>query len=89
VRGERFAINRDWLAVRAKAGLPGDLALHGLRHSVGTIGVISGMSGPEVQRLLRHRNISTTARYIHLADRARLQDRAMEGMAPAVPEAAR
>jgi integrase len=82
--GARIEVNRDWQRVRAKAGLPPDLALHSLRHSIGTVGVMNGLSGPEVQKLLRHRNIGTTAKYVHLADQVRLQDRAIEGMAPAV-----
>jgi integrase len=83
-RGARIAINRDWLAVRAHAGLPADLTLHGLRHSAGTVAVMSGLSGPEVQRMLRHRNIGTTAKYVHLAETARLQDRALGHLAPPV-----
>jgi integrase len=83
-RGEVIEINRDWLKVRDAAGLPGDLTLHGLRHSVGTVAVMAGLSLPEVQKLLRHRNASTSSRYIHLADRARLQDRAMAAMVPIV-----
>lgn len=86
--GRTMEINRDWLRVRERAGLPADLTLHGLRHSVGTIAVLAGLSGPEVQKLLRHRNISTTSRYIHLADRARLQDRAMAAVMPPVKEQA-
>jgi site-specific recombinase XerD len=43
---------------------------------------MAGLSLPEVQRLLRHRNITTVQKYIHLADRARLQDRAMAAVAP-------
>lgn len=87
-RGKLMEVNRDWQAVRTAAGLPTDLALHGLRHSVGTVAVMAGLSGPEVQKLLRHRNISTTAKYVHLADRTRLQDRAMAAMVPgdAAPE---
>jgi integrase len=86
-RGERLAINRDWIAVRDRAGLPADLTLHGLRHSTGTVAVIAGLSAPEVQKLLRHRNIATTSKYIHLADTARLQDRAMTGVTPPLPAA--
>ena len=40
-------------------------------------GIMAGLTTAEVQKLLRHRNISTTAKYVHLADRARLQDRAV------------
>jgi integrase len=77
MRGERMSVNRDWNRIRDAAKLPADLTLHGLRHSVGTAAVIAGLSLPEVQRLLRHRNVSVTSRYIHLAEQqARLLDRA-------------
>lgn len=85
-RGDAYKIDDDWRRVRDAAGLPSDLVLHGLRHSVGTVAVLAGLSGFEVQRLLRHRNPTTTSRYVHIADRVRLQDRAMEGMAPPVPK---
>ena len=88
-RGTTYAINRDWLKVRAKAGLPHDLALHGLRHSVGTVSILAGLSTAETQKLLRHSNVTTTSRYIHLASKLRLQDRAMAGMAPPLKESKR
>jgi integrase len=85
-QGEVLQVNRDWRRVRAAAGLPGELTLHGLRHSIGTTAVLSGLSAPEVQALLRHRNITTSARYIHLAEatRSRLQDRAIAHLTSAV-----
>jgi len=86
-RGRLVEVNRDWLRVRDAAGLPGDLTLHGLRHSVGTVAIIAGMSTAEVQKLLRHRNVSTTSKYVHLADRARLQDRAMAAVSPLATDA--
>jgi integrase len=84
LQGCVMEVNRDWLKVRAKAELPADLTLHGLRHSAGTVAILAGLSTAEVQKLLRHRNISTTAKYIHLAEasRSRLQDRAMAGVLP-------
>jgi integrase len=78
-------VNADWLRIRDRAGLPVGLVLHSLRHSAGTVAVIAGLSGPEVQRLLRHRSPGVTARYIHLADQVRLQDRALGHLAPPLP----
>jgi integrase len=79
-RGRVLQVNVDWRRVRDAAGLPADLTLHGLRHSLGTAAVLSGLSAPEVQQLLRHRTISTSSRYIHLAELVsnRLQDRVAE-----------
>jgi site-specific recombinase XerD len=52
--------------------------------------VIAGLSQPEVQRLLRHRNVSVTSRYIHLAERqVRLQDRATAHFDPEPVELSR
>jgi integrase len=84
-RGAQLAVNHDWLKVREAAGLPAGLTLHGLRHSVGTIGAISGMSMPELQALLRHAQPGTTARYLHMARvSGGLADRAMAGVLPVV-----
>jgi integrase len=82
--GERIFVTFDWRRVRAAAGLPPELTLHGLRHSIGTAAVLAGLSAPEVQALLRHRTIGTSTRYIHLADqhRARLQDRVVATLLP-------
>jgi site-specific recombinase XerD len=55
-----------------------------LSASVGTSSFIGGLSLPEIQKLLRHRHITTTSRYIHLADRhqSRFQDRATAHLGP-------
>jgi integrase len=83
-RGQRISIHRDWCLVRDAAGLPADMVLHSLRHSAGTVGILAGMSTVEVQKLLRHRNVATTSKYVHLAEanRARLQDRMLEHVLP-------
>jgi integrase len=83
-KGQRLYITFAWRRVRAAAGLPPELTLHGLRHSLGTNAVLVGLTAPEVQAMLRHRNISTSAKYIHLADqhRARLQDRVIAHLLP-------
>jgi integrase len=76
-QGKLLEINRDWQRVRAQAKLPAKLTLHGLRHSFATSAVLAGLSGPEVQALLRHRDATMSSRYIHLAQltQLRLQDR--------------
>jgi integrase len=83
-QGKRLYIGADWHRIRAAAGLPSDLTLHGLRHSIGTSAVLAGLSSHEVQALLRHRNVSTSAKYVHLAEqhRARLQDRVIAHLLP-------
>ena len=77
-----MSVNHDWRRIRSEAGLPDDLVLHSLRHSIGTAGIVAGMSTAEVGKMLRHRSPTVTARYIHLADRSRLQDRAIAGLIP-------
>ena len=82
-RGTQLSVNRDWIAVRKRAGLSSDLTLHSLRHSVGTVGALAGLSMPELQALLRHKQPGTTARYIHMAQMAGgLVDKAMGGVLP-------
>jgi integrase len=77
-QGHAIEVNRAWVRVRQEADLPAGLTLHGLRHSLGTTAVLSGLSGPEVQALLRHRTLGVTSKYLHLAKivTERLQDRA-------------
>ncbi|WP_418648789.1 tyrosine-type recombinase/integrase [Thauera butanivorans] len=87
-KGAPIALNKDWPKVREQAKLPSDLGLHGLRHSIGTALAMSGASAVELMELLGHRQISTTMRYVHFAERARstLAERAaavaLAGMKP-------
>jgi integrase len=55
-----------WDSVRTKAGLQ-DVKLHSLRHSFASYLVNEGRSLYEVQHLLGHTQIRTTARYSHLS----------------------
>jgi integrase len=83
-KGAQLAVNDDWIRVRKATNLPANLTLHGLRHSVGTVGAINGMSMAELQALLRHRQPRTTSRYIHFASAAGgLADKAMANVLPA------
>lgn len=67
-----------WQKVRTKAGLPDNLGLHGLRHSLASHLAMDGASSAELMEVLGHRQASTTQRYIHFAEQARstLADRA-------------
>jgi integrase len=89
MRGELMAVNHDWNRIRARAELPDGLVLHSLRHSIGTAGIMAGMSTAEVGKMLRHRNLAVTAKYVHLAEasQSRLQDRAADFLfgSPATP----
>lgn len=69
--GGTISLNKPWRDVRAEANLPGDLGLHGLRHSVASHLAMSGASTAELMQQLGHKQASTTARYIHFAEQAR------------------
>ena len=69
--------------------MPQDIGLHGLRHSLATSLAVGGAQAAEIMVSLGHRQMSTTTRYIHFADKARaaLAERAaapaLAGMAAA------
>lgn len=75
VTGQGFAANLDRYARRA--GL-GHLTPHGLRHSAAKLRRATGASLEDVQTLLGHRTLATTARYL-----ARLEPEADAGWAAA------
>ena len=54
-----------WKAVKVAAGLPIELRLHDLRHTAGTLAHMAGATQKEIQKLLHHKQMSTTERYIH------------------------
>jgi integrase len=66
-----LALSKPWRQVREEAGLPEDIGLHGLRHSVGSHLAMAGASLMEVMIQLGHKQASTSMRYIHFAENAR------------------
>lgn len=71
-RGVRpINLQRPWELVRTAAKLPDELTIHGLRHSLATALAVGGAQAAEIMAAVGHRQISTTARYIHFATNAR------------------
>ena len=64
-------VSRLWQTIRTRADLPEGLTTHSLRHSIATSGALVGLSATEIQMLLRHRQLSTTSRYIKAAELAK------------------
>jgi site-specific recombinase XerD len=61
------AISRGVRLVAKQAGVE-HLTLHQFRHTCASDLLEDGVRLPEVQRLLGHQTISTTVRYLHIAD---------------------
>jgi len=66
-----LSLARPWERVRKEANLPEELGLHGLRHSLASHLAMAGASSAELMESLGHKQVSTTMRYIHFAERAR------------------
>ena len=65
------SLAKPWRVIRAEAGLPEGIGLHGLRHSLATLLAVGGAQAAEIMTSLGHRQMSTTTRYLHFADAAR------------------
>lgn len=81
-RGDRYErdpyvfrdyISRRFRIYRDKAGVRDSVTLHGLRHGFATALAEAGKSAAVIKEACRHASISTTMKYIHLANR-RLRD---------------
>lgn len=68
-----ISINKPWRAVRAGAGLPEGIGLHGLRHSLASSAAAQGAEAAELMTLLGHRDLNTTQRYLHTLKPAHAQ----------------
>ena len=56
-----------WEPIREKLGLE-EVRLHDLRHTVGSLAHMAGLTQKEVAEMLGHRQLRTTERYIHTYD---------------------
>jgi integrase len=81
--GGPVALRKPWKAVQAEAGLPEHINPHGLRHSLATLLAVDGAQAAQLMTSLGHRQMSTTTRYIHFADKTRA-DLAERAAAPAL-----
>lgn len=71
-RGEGpISLSKPWQMIRKEAGLPPDMGLHGLRHSLATLMAYQGAQAPEIMAALGHRQLSTAGRYIQSVNDAR------------------
>jgi integrase len=66
-----ITLSKPWRSIRTEAKLPEGIGLHGLRHSLATLLALGGAQAAEIMSALGHRQISTSQRYVHFADKAR------------------
>lgn len=66
-----MSLTKPWAQVREEAKLPAALGLHGLRHSLASHLAMDGASSVELMESLGHKQVSTTMRYIHFAEKSK------------------
>jgi integrase len=68
-----IAVGKPWKRIRAESGLARHVGNHGLRHSLATMLAVDGAQAAQLMTSLGHRQMSTTTRYLHFADKARAE----------------
>lgn len=81
-----ISLSKPWRLIREKAGLKSDIGLHGLRHALASQMAIAGAEAAQIMAVMGHRNITTSQRYIHIAQDARadLAEKAAAGISAAL-----
>lgn len=64
-------LNKPWRSIRREAQLPEGIGLHGLRHSLATLLAVGGAGASEIMAALGHKQLSTSQKYVHMAEKAR------------------
>jgi integrase len=57
-----------------KLGMPKDITQHTLRHSFASLGADLGLSDNSIATLLGHARQSITSRYLHIGDKAAIEN---------------
>lgn len=73
----RTYLSKRFKLYREKAGIERKITLHGLRHGFATALAEAGKSAATIKAACRHKDISTSMKYIHLSQqhvRSELQD---------------
>ena len=65
------SLKKSWRTIRVEAELPEGMGLHGLRHSLATMMAIGAAGGAQIMEVLGHAQLSTTNRYLNLAEARR------------------
>jgi integrase len=87
------AITKQLRTIRQRAGLPGEVKIHGLRHTFCTRGLTNEVDIGTMSVLLGHANVTMTQRYAHLVNKSPYLDAALakaiggNGSAPAALQA--
>lgn len=66
-QGFYSGLSKQWLRIRALAGLPDDVTLHTIRHTFATLGAAAHLPTAMLKTALGHASENTTLRYQHLA----------------------
>jgi integrase len=88
--GERMDLTKPWGVARKAADLPAGIGLHGLRHSLASHMAMNGAEAAEIMAALGHKDITTSARYVHWARdrRQQIAEKAAAGITAAITGAA-